>query len=214
MSRLIKEKMVRQYGETFKGVSDVAVIATEGVNVKQMTALRGTLRARGIRALRVQNRLGKRAFSAAGLAGIDTLLAGPSTLIWGGGIVDLAKALVEQAKTLQKLEIRGAVSAGQVLSKDDLDALSKLPSREVLIGMAVGMAIGQGGRVAAAITAMGGRLVAQVREYEKRAPGGEAAPAAAADAPPAGETPAAAPQDKPTAGGAEEPPAPDKAPGQ
>ena len=214
MSRLIKEKMVQQYGETFKGVSDVAVIATEGVNVKQMTALRGTLRARGIRALRVQNRLGKRAFAAAGLVGIDTLLAGPSTLSWGGGIVDLAKALVEQAKTLVKLEIRGAVSAGQVLSKEDLDALSRLPSREVLIGMAVGMAIGQGGRLAAAITAMGGRLVAQVREYEKRAPGGEAAPAATQDAQPAGETQAAAPENQPTAGGAEEPPAPDQAPGQ
>ncbi|MBE3132156.1 MAG: 50S ribosomal protein L10, partial [Acidobacteria bacterium] len=134
MSRLIKEKIVEQYTQTFRGVSDVAVVKAEGVGVKDMTTFRRTLRAHGIRAMRVQNRLSKRAFAAAGLAGIDTLLVGPSTLIWGGGIVEIAKVLAEEGKTFKALEIRGGVTDGQVLSKDDVDALAKLPSREALIG--------------------------------------------------------------------------------
>jgi len=211
MSRLIKEKIVEQYAQTFRGVSDVAVVKAEGVGVKDMTTFRRTLRARGIRAMRVQNRLGKRAFAAAGLAGIDSLLVGPSTLIWGGGIVEIAKVLAEEGKTLKELEVRGGVSAGQVLSKDDVDALAKLPSREELIGMVVGRAMGQGGRIVAALRAPGGRIVSQVREIVKAAPGGEEA--LAADAPPA-DAAAEAPESTNNAGGAEEPPAPEKAAGE
>ena len=55
--------------------------------------------------------------------------------------------------------------------------------------MIVGRAMGQGQRVAALVTAMGGRLAAQVREIEKRGP----APAeAAGEEVPAAEAPAEA----------------------
>jgi large subunit ribosomal protein L10 len=197
MSRFIKEKIVERYQTRFRDVSDVAVVSTKGVDVHRMTALRSALRAKGIRALTVQNRLGKRALESTGLAAVGTLLRGPSTLIWGGeGIVDLAKALASEAKTIAKLEIRGGVSGGQVLSKADIEALSRLPGRGELIGQVVARAIGQASRVAAQVLAMGGRLAAQVREVEKKAPPPEApaaepAAAAAPAAPPAPEAPPA-----------------------
>lgn len=204
MSRFIKEKIVEKYEAKFQGVSDVAVVSTKSVDVLRMTAFRGVLRTKGIRAMTVQNRLGKRALEAAGLTGIGALLKGPSTLIWGGdGIVDIAKALTAEAKNVAKMEIRGGVSGGQLLSKADIETLSKMPSREELIGMAVGKAMGAGSRVASQILAMGGQLVAQVREVEKKAPPVEAAPVAeaapaaeaapVAEAAPAAEAPPAAP---------------------
>jgi large subunit ribosomal protein L10 len=127
-----------------------------------------------------------------GLEGLKDLLHGPSTLVWGGeSIVDIAKVLAAQAKTLAALKIRGGVSAGQVLTDKDLEVLSQLPGRLELIGRAVGMAIGAGARVAAQIKAPGGRIVSQVREYEKKASAAEAAAAEAAPPDEAAAAPAA-----------------------
>jgi large subunit ribosomal protein L10 len=199
MSRLIKERIVEKYGEKFRGVADVAVVSTQGASVQQMTAFRGTLRAKGIRAMVVHNRLGKRALEAAGLAGISALLRGPSTLVWGGdGIVDIAKVLAAEAKSVARMEVRGGVTAGVVLSKADIEALSRMPGRLELLGRVSGLAMGSGARVAALVLSSAGRVVGQVREYEKKAPadaapaaGPEAAPAVPAEAPPAPEAPVA-----------------------
>jgi len=190
MSRLIKEKIVKQYTSQFDGVSDAIVINTQGIDVLRMTALRRSLRTKGIRALVVHNRLCRVAIKSSGLEPASELLRGQSTVTWGGQtIVDVAKALSEEAKTLKELEFRGGVSGGRVLSKADIETLSKMPSREELLGSVVGKVLGQGRRVAALALAMGGRLASQVRELEKRAPAAEAAaPAAAAE----GDAPASA----------------------
>jgi large subunit ribosomal protein L10 len=182
MSRLIKERIIQQYGAKFNGVSDVAVVSVQGVGVIRMTALRTALRAKGIRAMTVHNRLGQRALASAGVVGLEPLLKGPSTIIWGGdGIVDIAKALMDESKTLKQLQIRGGVASGQVLSKADVEALSKMPSRQELIGQVVGRATGAAGRVVGQIRAMGGKVVSQVRELEKKLAEAEKAAAPAAD---------------------------------
>jgi large subunit ribosomal protein L10 len=187
MSRLIKEKIVKQYGKQFQGVTDLAIVSVQGVGVQRMTAFRGALRGKGIRAMTVHNRLGKRALDSAGVTGLEPLLKGPSTLIWGGeGIVEIAKALSAEAKDLKGLQIRGGVTSGQILSGDDIEALSKMPSRQELIGQVVGRAMGPAARVAGQVKAMGGKLVAQVREFEKKqAEAEKAAPPAAEGAAPA-----------------------------
>lgn len=177
MSRFVKEKIIKQYGERFRDVSDLAVINTQGIDVIRMTAFRGALRRRGIQAMRLHNRLSRRALASGNLAGIETLLDGPSTIVWGGeNIVDIAKILKSQAATLTELAICGGMSDGEVLSKERVEALSALPSREELIGWIVGNAIGQAARVTAAAMAVGGRLLAQIREIQEQTPAGETPP--------------------------------------
>ena len=205
MSRPIKEKMVERYQTRFRDVRDVAVVSTQGVDVLRLTAFRTALRARGMRAMVVHNRIGKRALAGVGLAALKDLLRGPTTLIWGGdSVVDLAKTLTAEAKKLPKMKIRGGVSAGQVLSEKDIEALSKMPSREELMGRVVATAMGAAGRVVSQILAAGGGLVSQIREYEKKAPPDPSAAAPAAEAAPAGEPPAAPAAEAPAA---EPPPA-------
>ncbi len=230
MSRFIKEKMVEQYGERFRDVSAVAVISTQGVDAIRMAAFRSTLRGRGIQAMRIDNRLGGRAFATGDLAGIEALFDGPSTVVWGGdSIVDIAKVLKDEAARLAELQIRGGMSDGEIFSQKQLQMLSELPGREELIGMAVGKAIGQAPRVVAAAS----QLLGQIREIEEQA---SAAEAPAQEEPKADE-PATAEADEPAAeqtapdetpqqeaaeeqkpdetaetGGAQEPPAPDEAP--
>ena len=212
MSRFIKEKMVERYQTRFRDVQDVAVVSMQGVGVLRLTAFRTALRSRGMRAMVVHNRIGRRALADIGLEGLKDLLRGPTTLIWGGdSVVDLAKILTTEAKTLPQMKIRGGVSAGQVLSDKDIETLSKMPSREQLIGRVVATAMGAAGRVVGQIRSAG-KLVSQIREYEKTAPPdpSAAAPAAeAAPAAPAGEVPPAAPAGEapPAAPAGEAPPA-------
>jgi len=183
MSRYIKERIVEEYTERFRDVADVAVIKTEGIDANRLVSLRATLRGRGIRAMRIQNRLCRRAVQESPLAGADALFDGPTTLVWGGdSLVDVAKALVGEAKGLKELEIRGGFSGGTLLSGEQVEALSALPSREELIGQVVGRAMGQAGRVVSLATAPAGGLLSQLREMAKDAPADEA------DADPAPET--------------------------
>jgi large subunit ribosomal protein L10 len=197
MSRLIKEKMVEKYQTRFREVADAAVVSTKGLGVLQVTSLRTSLRAKGIRAMTVQNRICRRALEATALAPMATLLKGPSTVVWGSdGIVGLAKALTAELKALAKMEIRGGVTGGQVLSKTDMEALSKMPSREELFGRVAGQAMNPAGRVAAMLTASAAGVVSQIREIEKKAPpesapAAEAAPAVAPEAPAAPAVPSA-----------------------
>ena len=172
MSRMIKEKMVERYQTRFRDVADAAVVSVQGVDVLHLTALRGTLRAKGIRALTVQNRICRRALESTPLAAAATLLHGPSTLVWGSdGIVSIAKALTAEAKAVKALQIRGGVSAGQVLSQADMETLSKMPSREELIGRVAGQAMGPAARVAAMVASAGGRCGPDPRGPGEGTPG-------------------------------------------
>ena len=146
MSRAIKERIVKQYATRFSGVADVAVVSTQGINVLRMTALRRALRSKGVRALVVQNRLCKVALKGAGLEAATDLLKGPTTLVWGGDtIVDLAKVLTAEARSVKELQIRGGVSGGKRLSKEDIETLSKMPGRLELLAMVAGTFLGPRG---------------------------------------------------------------------
>jgi len=183
----MKEMVVAEYEKRFRDVSEIAVVGTSGIDVGRMTVLRDTLRAKGIQAMVVKNRLCRRALGSLGLEGATALLRGPSALVWGGsGIVEIAKTVLQEAQTLTELDIRGGYSAGQVLSRADLDALARLPGREELIAQVIGKVLGQAGRVAALAMAPAGRLLGQVREVQERA-----APASEPEAPAAVSGPAA-----------------------
>ena len=167
----MKEMIVAEYEKRFRDVSEMAVVGTSGIDVGRMTVLRDTLRAKGIQAMVVKNRLCRRALGALGLEGATALLRGPSALVWGGdSIVEIAKTIIQEARTLTELQIRGGYSAGRVLSQADLDALARLPGREELIAQVIGKVLGQAGRVVALATAPARRVAAQVREIEKRSP--------------------------------------------
>jgi len=203
----MKERMIAEYERRFRDVSDLAVVGTSGIDVGRMTALRDVLRAKGIQAMVVKNRLCRQALGTVGLKGATALVRGPSALVWGGsGLVEIAKTIVQEAKTLTELEIRGGYSAGQVLSGSDLDALARLPGREELIAQVIGKVLGQAGRVVALAMAPAGRLLGQVRELQDRA-----GPAAEPESRPAEEP---AKEETGKAGGTEPPGSAADAPGQ
>ena len=65
---------------------------------------------------------------------------GPNALTLGyADPVALAKIMTKFAQEKPQLEIKAAVLSGQLLSAKDLEALSKLPAREVLLAQFLGV---------------------------------------------------------------------------
>ena len=60
----------------------------------------------------------------------------------GRGITELAKEIATQVKALKKPEIKGGAVEGVVVGPEQVDDITKLPSREVLIAQVISLLLG------------------------------------------------------------------------
>ena len=124
------------------GRAQVGILADfSGLTVEAMTGLRRQLKESQAELKVAKNTLLKRA------AGEDSILtpiagelAGPNALALGyADPVALAKLLVKFAQDKPLFKIKGGVLSGQTLTIQDVEALSKLPAREVLLAQLLGV---------------------------------------------------------------------------
>jgi large subunit ribosomal protein L10 len=139
-----------------------------GISVPQVAELRAKLRPADATFKVVKNSLTERAADEAGAATLKDFLTGPTALTFiRGDVATAAKAIADYARATQLLPFKGGLMDGAVLDVDQLRALSRLPSREVLYGQLVGV-VGSpvSGLVRTLNALLGGLAVAlgQVRE--------------------------------------------------
>jgi large subunit ribosomal protein L10 len=179
-----------------------AVFAVDyrGISVAQAAELRSKLREADATFTVVKNSLTERAADQVGAESLKSLLSGPTALTFVRGDAALAaKAVADQARATQLLPFKGGLMDGEVVDADQIRAISRLPSREVLYGQLVGIVASPiSGLVRTLGGLVGGLAVAlgQVREKKESGeiPAGEAPAAEAApveEVPPAEEVPAA-----------------------
>ena len=107
----------------------------KGLDVAAMNDLRRKLRAEEIEYQVVKNTLLIRASEDNDVALIKDYFKGPSAIALSyDDPVAPAKVLSQFAKENDKLEIKVGVMDGQVLDANAIQALAKLPSRDVLLG--------------------------------------------------------------------------------
>jgi large subunit ribosomal protein L10 len=129
----------------------------------------------------VKNTLAKRAVGDGKLKGFDKLLDGPSAVIYGkASISTIARALLDELKTDEKLELRGIFFDGEIYIGDKgVEQVSKMPTREEAVANILASILGPGRKLAGAIKGPGGKLGAILKTIEDRAKEKEGAPAAA-----------------------------------
>ena len=107
-----------------------------GLTVAQANELRGKCREAGVEFRVVKNRLARRAAADVDASALDDLLKGPTGIAFGmEGPVEPAKILTDFAKDNEKLEIKGGFLDGNLLTAEEVIALSKMPSRDELLAM-------------------------------------------------------------------------------
>ena len=131
-----KAQLVTEVAEQFKNASSVVVVDYLGITVEEATNLRAELRNAGVQFAVVKNSILTRAAKEAGLEGMDDIFKGPSAVAFSNDdVVAPAKILADFAKKVEALEIKAGVIEGKVSSKEEIEALAKLPNREGLLSM-------------------------------------------------------------------------------
>lgn len=170
MSKFVKNLLIETVRDRLGDTRDLLVVDSSKLDANTSNRFRLALRASGIDVLTVQNSLARHALNGLGVSSLDSILEGPSTLVWGGeDIVALSKEISKWAKEIKPLEIKGGTLEGTSLSAGDVEKLSKSPSREELIGQIVGLMLSPGAQLSAALLGAGAKLASQVKKISEEA---------------------------------------------
>ena len=135
-----RQKLVAQYVDILQQARGLVVTEYRGMTMKQMDELRGKLRDNNARFIITKNTLLKIALREVGWAADDTMLAGPVALIVAfDDLPNTIKLVLEYAGTNEIMVLKGGVVGNSVVKSGQLDALSKLPSLDVLRAQLLGM---------------------------------------------------------------------------
>jgi large subunit ribosomal protein L10 len=194
MSKYVKELMMDQLRSDLNGSTSLLILDLKGLDAISEHRFRRDLRKKSIKVRALKNTLARRVFSDMGIAGLSQYLEGPSVAVWGGaGVAELAKEVSTQVKTLKKPAIKGGAVDGVVIGPGQVEDITKLPSREALIGRVAAMALAPAQRVVSLANAPAAGLMGQLKTMSEGAPDGDAeAPAEAVAEPEAGGEPAPA----------------------
>jgi large subunit ribosomal protein L10 len=164
MSKYVKELMMDQLKSDLGDTRSVLILDFKGLDALAENKLRLDLRKKKIHIRTLKNTLARRVFEDAGLGGLAKFLEGPSVAAWGGdGVAELAKEIFDQVKKLKKPEIKGGAVDGVVINPSQVEDITKLPSREVLIGRVVSLALAPVQRVVSLANAPASGLLGQLK---------------------------------------------------
>ncbi|MBN2407982.1 MAG: 50S ribosomal protein L10 [Elusimicrobia bacterium] len=136
-----KEKFVDELTESLKKAESLIVASYQGLDVNSVTELRRKLKGVNCRMKVIKNRLGKRALknlNDENYSEFAQYLTGPTAVLMAGSdptnAVKVFKKYVEENKLM---EFKAGIINGMIVTSKQIDILSTLPSREVLIAKAV-----------------------------------------------------------------------------
>src|SRR4051812_6517663 len=196
MNRDQKAAAIAEIAENIERADAVFAVDYRGLSVPQAAELRARLRDADTRFAIVKNTLTERAADQVGAEALKALLEGPTALAFvRGDAAAAAKALSDYARQTDLLPFKGGLLNGDALDADQIRAIARLPSRDVLYQQLVGVVAHPISGLARTLNALVGGLaiaLGQIQEQELIGQGAsaEAAPAAAE---PADEAAASAP---------------------
>jgi len=158
MDRSQKAESVASLNAVFNEAGVVVVTRNLGMSVAQSTELRVKMRDAGAAYKVAKNRLARLAIKDTTFEGIGDMLTGPTALATSVDPVAAAKAVVDFAKTNDRIEIVGGVLAGQVLDANGVKALASMPSLDELRARLVGLVQAPATKIAQLSTAPAAKL--------------------------------------------------------
>ncbi len=169
MDRSQKSESVASLNAVFNEVGVVVVTRNLGLTVAQSTALRLKVREVGASFKVAKNSLAKLAIQDTDYVGLGDMLTGPTALASSVDPVAAAKAVVEFAKTNDKLEIVGGSMGTLVLNADGIKALASMPSLDELRGTIIGLVQAPATKIAQLVTAPAAKVARVFSAYAEAA---------------------------------------------
>lgn len=174
-----KVRVISELERLFRDGDGLVFFDNKGLTVEEATELRGLLRAQGATMKVAKNTFIKRAMTSAGVAldGLEDKLTGPTVVAFGlQDAVSPAKVLCKYAEDHgEHLAIKAGLLGGEVLNVKGVEALSKLPSREELLGRFLGSLQAPAQNLVYALNQTVSKVVYAVSAYQRKLEGSDAA---------------------------------------
>jgi large subunit ribosomal protein L10 len=168
MDRSQKAESVASLNAVFSEVGVVVVTRNLGMSVAQSTVLRGKVREAGATYKVAKNRLAKLAIKDTNYEGLDEFFTGPTAIATSVDPVAAAKAVVDFAKTTDKIEIVGGAMGAQVLNAEGVKALASMPSLDELRAKLIGLVQAPATKLAQLTTAPAAKLARVFAAYAEK----------------------------------------------
>jgi len=133
MKKELKRQIVEELSKEFTNDVSIYYADFKGQTVKELEELRKAVREAQGKARVVKNTLARIAFKN---NGVDVDFEDNNIFVWGEDQITLAKVLVKHAsKYKDSFKIKGAVIEGEVKDVAYVEEVSKLPTKDELLGM-------------------------------------------------------------------------------
>jgi len=133
LTRNKKIEVVEELTASFKASDAFVVCDFKGLDTISLEVLRNTAREVNVSVRIAKNTLATIAMKNAEIEGIS--LKDTNMFVWGEDQLDVTKVVAKYAEKNKNFTIRTGFIDGEVVDVAKIEALSKLPSRDELIGM-------------------------------------------------------------------------------
>jgi len=179
MSKPVKKLIRDELVQRFEGVTELAVVAFTGVDAITTNEIRTRLHEKDIHVTVVKNSLARQAFDALGIGGAGALLDGPSAVAYGAdSVVTVVRELLDIRRQTPNLKVKAAYLEGATFGAEDIDALSKYPTRDEAVAQVVQCVLSAGANVSGCLLGPAGQLAGILKSIEETEGGEEEAEAA------------------------------------
>lgn len=135
-----KKALVEEIKEKIQSAKSIAFVDYRGLTAGEDTKMRRAFREAGADYKVYKNRLMLKALEALGISGCEKYLEGTTAVAFSmKDEVGAAKVITDTIKETKKMEIKFGILNGTVVDSKAVEALAKLPSKEVLIAQLLGM---------------------------------------------------------------------------
>lgn len=135
-----KKALVEEIKEKIQSAKSIAFVDYRGLTASEDTKMRKAFRDAGADYKVYKNRLMLKALEALGISGCEKFLEGTTAVAFSNrDEVGAAKVIAKTIEDTKKIEIKFGILNGTVVDSKAVEALAKLPPKEVLIAQLLGM---------------------------------------------------------------------------
>lgn len=137
---LQKEAIVKEVTESLQKSKSSFLIEYRGLSVQELMTLRREMRKQNVHLTVYKNTLVARAAKALGYAGLDDVLTGPNGLVTSfNDPTDGPRIIGKFAKRHPKLVVKGGISEGHVITKENVATLASIPGKTSMYASVLGV---------------------------------------------------------------------------
>src|SRR3954462_12071397 len=177
MNRNQKAAAIAEIAQNIEESDAVFAVDYRGISVPQAAELRTKLREADTRFSVVKNTLTERAADQANAEALKALLEGPTALAFvRGDAAAAAKAISDYGRATEMLPFKGGLMNGEALDPDQIKAIARLPTREVLYAQLVGIVAHPLSGLARTLNQLIGGLAVAMGQVQEKGLGGGGGP--------------------------------------